>query len=127
MTRSDGHEAHDPASTGGSTNRLGWYQNWRERHQHPVSFGLHLIAIPLMPLAGVLVVIQLMEGAWHLWWRPLALLIVSYVIQWIGHLIEGNDMGELILVKKALGKPYIAIAPRYQGCRDQMTPSGQDG
>lgn len=92
----------------------GIYARWRERHQHPVSFALHAFAIPLMPLAGVLVVVQLIEGAWHLWWRPLVLLLFSYVVQWIGHLIEGNDMGEIIVIKKALGLPYIAVAPQYR-------------
>ena len=74
---------------------------------------LHMIAIPLMPLAGVLVVTQLIDSAWDLWWRPVLLLAFSYFIQWIGHVVEGNDMGEIILIKKMLGKPYIAVAPQY--------------
>ncbi|MHC5108814.1 MAG: Mpo1-like protein [Planctomycetota bacterium] len=87
--------------------------NWKERHQHPASFVLHMIGIPMIPLAGVVAVIQLVDGAWSLWWRPVLLLVVSYVLQWIGHVIEGNDMGEVILIKKMLGKPFVAISPRY--------------
>ena len=74
---------------------------------------LHALGIPLIPVAGIVAVLQLLDGAWSLWWRPVALLAVSYGLQGIGHLIEGNDMGELILVKKLLGKPYMAVSPRY--------------
>lgn len=66
-----------------------------------------------MPAAAVLGVIQLGDGAWGLWWRPVGLLVVSYAIQWFGHVIEGNDMGEVVLIKKWLGRPYIAVAPQY--------------
>lgn len=91
-----------------------WLSNWLERHQHPLSQVLHAVAIPMLPAAGVLAVVQLTEGAWSLWWRPVALLVVSYVLQWIGHRVEGNDMGEVILIKRALGKPYVAVSPRYR-------------
>lgn len=89
--------------------------NWLTRHQHPVSRGLHFVAIPLMPVALVIAGVQLADGAWSLWWRPVALLTISYAIQWAGHVIEGNDMGEVVLIKKALGVPYTAVSPRYGG------------
>jgi len=88
------------------------WKDWRDRHRHPVSMALHLIAIPMLLLAGMLIVVQFLDGAWDLWWRPAALVAISYLLQWIGHAVEGNDMGELILIKKLLGKPYVAIAPR---------------
>ncbi len=88
--------------------------NWLSRHQHPVSRWFHFLAIPLMPVAAVLGVSQVLDGAWELWWRPVGLLGISYAIQWAGHVIEGNDMGEVVLIKKLLGRPYVAIAPRYQ-------------
>ena len=68
----------------------------------------------MLPLAGYLVVVQLREGAWSLWWRPAGLVVLSYVLQWVGHWIEGNDMGEVIVVRKWLRKPYVAISPRFQ-------------
>ena len=95
-----------------------WYESWRVRHQHPISFVLHLVAIPMIPWALGLAGYQLYHGAWSLWWRPVALLVLSYGLQWIGHVIEGNDMGEVILVKKLLGKRYVAVSPRYGGQRD---------
>jgi len=68
----------------------------------------------MLPLAGYLVVVQLREGAWSLWWRPAGLVVLSYVLQWVGHRIEGNDMGEVIVVRKWLRKPYVGISPRFQ-------------
>jgi len=90
-----------------------WYTHWRRRHQHPVSFGLHLIGIPLTIACIPLAILQLTHDQWDLWWRPVALLVGGYLLQWIGHLIEGNDMGEVILIKKRLGKSYIAVSPKY--------------
>lgn len=66
----------------------------------------------MLLVAGYLVVVQVWEGAWSLWWRPAGLVVVSYILQWVGHRIEGNDMGEVILLRKLLGRPFIAIAPR---------------
>jgi hypothetical protein len=70
--------------------------------------------------ALVLAPLQLAAWRWDLWWRPATLLVGGYLLQWIGHLIEGNDMGEIILVKRWMGKPYIAVSPRYR--RDETQP-----
>jgi hypothetical protein len=91
-----------------------WLTNWLERHQHPVSFWLHMVGIPMTICAIMLALIQLVDWRWDLWWRPAILLLVGYLLQWIGHCIEGNDMGEIILIKKRLNRPYKAIGPRYQ-------------
>ena len=90
-----------------------WLQNWLERHQSRVSFALHTVGIPATIAALLLAGYQLYLWRWDLWWRPTALLAAGYLLQWIGHLWEGNDMGEVILVKKWLGRPYVAVAPRY--------------
>ena len=95
--------AHQPA----------WLRNWLERHQTRASFWLHAIGIPLTILAVALAGYQLWLWRWDLWWRPAGLLVIGYVLQYVGHIIEGNDMGEVILVKKMLGKPYVAVAPRF--------------
>jgi len=90
----------------------GIVQNWLERHRHPTSLWLHAIGIPMLVFGLVLGAWQLFHGMWSLWWRPVGLIVVSYILQWIGHRIEGNDMGEIILIKKLLGKPYIAVVDR---------------
>jgi hypothetical protein len=42
------------------------------------------------------------------------LIVLGYLLQWIGHRVEGNDVGELIPIKKLLGLPVVAIAPQYR-------------
>jgi len=78
---------------------------WLQRHQHPFSLTLHMVGIPLTVVGIVLACFQL-------WWWALGLFVGGYALQFVGHGIEGNDAGELILVKKVLGKPYVAVVPR---------------
>ncbi len=69
--------------------------------------------------AVVLAGLQLAAWRWDLWYRPVLWFAGGYLLQWIGHRIEGNDMGELILIKKWRGQPYVAVAPRYARQPDQ--------
>ena len=98
-----------------------WLSNWLARHRNPTSFWLHMVGIPMTIAAIPLAIVQLRDDRWDLWWRPAALFIGGYFLQWIGHRIEGNHMGELILIKKLRGKPYVAISPRYARPGDTPT------
>ncbi|MBI4581849.1 MAG: DUF962 domain-containing protein [Planctomycetes bacterium] len=91
-----------------------WLSRWLERHQNPLSLALHGVGIPLTIAAVVLAAVQLAAWRWDLWWRPSGLLAVGYLLQWLGHRIEGNDMGEVILLKRWLHRPYVAVSPRYR-------------
>jgi hypothetical protein len=102
----------------------GWLDNWRQRHRHPASLVLHGIGIPLTVAAVVLAGFQLAAWRWDLWWRPGLLVIGGYLLQWIGHRIEGNDMGEIILIKRWLGRDYVAVAPRYRAGDDCRGDTG---
>ena len=62
------------------------------------------IGIPLAVAALPLAAWQLYEWRWDLWWRPVVLLVVGYLLQWLGHLWEGNDLGEVVLIKKLLAQ-----------------------
>lgn len=81
--------------------------NWLERHQHPFSFAIHLIGIPLTLIGlGLLFVTD--------WYWGVSAFVLGYFLQWVGHRVEGNDVGELIPVKKLLGLPVVPIAPQYR-------------
>ena len=83
----------------------GFLSNWFERHRHPVSLALHLVGIPMTVVAVGFLIAR--------WWSTGAgLFVLGYALQFVGHAIEGNDAGELILVKRLLGLPYVAVAPR---------------
>lgn len=55
------------------------------------------------------------------WYWALATFALGYVLQWLGHLAEGNDVGEWAAVKSLLGLPYVGIAPRWQENRPGST------
>ena len=80
--------------------------NWLERHQLPFNFWLHMVGIPLA-LAGFVVVF------FEPWWG-LAAIVIGYLLQYIGHRAEGNDLGEWAGIKRLLGLPCVAISPRWQ-------------
>ncbi|HZT80531.1 MAG TPA: Mpo1-like protein [Gemmataceae bacterium] len=84
-------------------------RGWKERHQHPFNFGIHLIGIPLA-VAGVVLLFWPGVG----WYWGVGGLVVGYFLQWVGHQVEGNDVGEWAGIKRLLGLPYVGVAPRYQ-------------
>jgi uncharacterized membrane protein YGL010W len=82
------------------------WQGWRARHQLPFNFTLHMIGIPLA-FAG-LVALFFTD-----WYWGVAGLVVGYLLQYVGHRAEGNDVGEWAAIKRLLGLPYVGIAPRF--------------
>ena len=91
-------------------------RNWIERHQHPVSQTLHAVGIPLA-FVGLPVLLVLGRYGW-----AAAAFVAGFALQFLGHAFEGNDPGEIILVKKLLGKPYVEFgrgSPKNRGKGDQ--------
>ena len=81
-------------------------RNWRERHRLPFNFYIHLIGIPLA-ISGVGLLFFLP------WYWGVGAIGAGYLLQWIGHRAEGNDVGEWAAIKRLLGLPYTGIAPRW--------------
>ena len=80
---------------------------WLLRHRHPFNLAIHLIGIPLA-VAGVVLLFLVS------WYWGVAALVLGYLLQYIGHRVEGNDVGEWALIKRVLGLPYVAVSPRWQ-------------
>jgi len=100
----------------------GWVRKWLMRHQHPISFGLHMVGIPMTIASLVPLLIDLTSLS--MWGWATVLFLGGYALQFLGHAIEGNDAGEIILVKKWMGLPYTAVAPRWlQADISATTPS----
>jgi len=78
--------------------------NYGDRHRHPWNRCLHVCGLPLTFVLPVILLVQGVSWGW-----PLAAFLGGYALQFAGHAIEGNDAGEVILVKKALRMPYIDI------------------
>ena len=85
-------------------------RNWLDRHRNGFNFAIHMLGIPLA-FAGLPLLFLAP------WYWGVGAIAGGYVLQWVGHKAEGNDVGEFIPVKKLLGLPYVSIAPQYQGER----------
>ena len=48
------------------------------------------------------------------WYWGIAAIVAGYVLQWAGHRVEGNDVGEWAGIKRLLGLPYVGISPRWE-------------
>ncbi len=80
-------------------------RGYMTRHENPWNRALHLVGVPLAPIA-VVVLLALGRFAW-----AGAAFVGGYSLQWIGHRIEGNSMwdsleGQLV---KALLAPFRAL------------------
>jgi hypothetical protein len=83
---------------------------WLIRHQNPFNLAVHMVGIPVA-VAGIPLLF------FAPWWGVGAL-AVGYFLQWIGHRVEGNDVGEWAGIKRLLGLPYVAISPRYDADKE---------
>ncbi|MCA9073857.1 MAG: DUF962 domain-containing protein [Planctomycetaceae bacterium] len=81
-------------------------KNYALRHQHRGNQVLHVAGLPVTFVLPVIFLVEHQPS-----WAG-ACFIVGYVLQFAGHAIEGNDAGEVILVKRMLGMPYIDIVDR---------------
>ena len=81
-------------------------RNWLLRHQNAFNFWIHMLGIPLA-IAGVCLLFLTP------WYWGVGAIAAGYLLQWLGHQVEGNDVGEFIPVKRLLGLPVVAIAPQY--------------
>ena len=79
--------------------------NYIDRHMHPVNRILHLIGVPLTFVVSIVCLTK------ELWWPALGCFLGGYALQFLGHAIEGNDAGEVVLIKRLLGKPYREFGP----------------
>jgi hypothetical protein len=82
-------------------------RNWLMRHQNSFNFWIHMLGIPLA-VTGLLLLFFIP------WYWGVGAIVAGYLLQWIGHRVEGNDVGEFIPVKRLLGLPVVAIAPRRE-------------
>ena len=92
---------------------LRFVRNYIDRHQVFANQLLHLVGVPLTFVVSIVLLVLGEPG------RAAGAFVTGYVLQFIGHGIEGNDAGEMILVKKLLGKPYREFRPGHDPTRDQ--------
>lgn len=69
--------------------------DYAERHSHPVNAALHYVGVP-MAVTGLG---ALLLGKGRL---GLTLLAGGYLLQWAGHEAQGNEVGEVTLIRHLL-------------------------
>ena len=97
-------------------------ENWFQRHRDRRSLILHAVGIPLTVAAIPVLIAAIARPSAGLYALAAAMVGVGYALQFIGHALEGNDPGEMILIKKLFGRPYQAIAdPSAKEQNDERT------
>jgi hypothetical protein len=78
--------------------RLRWFfRDYFERHAHPLNAALHLLGVP----AALWGLVRLLGGSVT---GGLAWIAFGYALQWLGHRVQGNELGEWILLKNLAGR-----------------------
>jgi hypothetical protein len=80
-------------------NKIRWFlMDYASRHRHPWNRALHVVGVPLAPCLCLFWLLQgqLLAGG--------AAFAAGYSLQWLGHQLEGNEVGEWILIKKLAGR-----------------------
>lgn len=86
-------------------------QDWLDRHRDPMSFVLHMFGIPPTILGVLLIPIYVMLISVPIFLLALGLFVGGYLIQFLGHLLDASEPGEIIYLRSKLGWSYPAIAP----------------
>jgi len=65
-----------------------WIAEYSESHQHPLNRLTHTFGIPMIIVSLVMFVVAIF---WHsVLWYAVALFVVGWALQFIGHAIEGK-------------------------------------
>lgn len=84
-------------------------QGWIARHRGPTSFVLHMLGIPPTIVGVLLLPIYVVLMSVSLFLFALVLFVGGYLVQFLGHALEGTDPGEIIFFKRKLGLPYVEV------------------
>lgn len=84
--------------------------NWVERHRDPRSFTLHLFGIPPTILGVLLIPVYTMLLSPLVFGFALALFLGGFVLQFLGHALDGTEPGEIKGLRKLLAKRRKARA-----------------
>jgi uncharacterized membrane protein YGL010W len=91
--------------------------NWLERHRDPRSFALHMIGIPPTLMGVLLFPVYLGLLSFPIFVLSLALFVGGYMIQFLGHALDGTEPGEWAALKKWFAKRYTGVLARPKSTR----------
>jgi hypothetical protein len=85
--------------------------DWMERHRNPASFVLHMIGIPPTILGVLLIPVYVLLVSIPIFLLALTMFVGGYLIQFLGHAIDGTEPGEITYLRRKLGWSYAPISP----------------
>jgi hypothetical protein len=85
-------------------------EGWIARHRDPTSFVLHMFGIPATILGVLLIPIYVMLISIPIFLFALALFVGGYLIQFLGHVVDWTEPGEIAYLRRKLGWSYAKIA-----------------
>src|ERR1041385_4793636 len=65
-----------------------WVAQYAASHQHPVNRACHTVGIPLIAISILLVPLTIWRSGSWVW--PVALFVIGWAFQFIGHAFEGK-------------------------------------
>lgn len=97
-------------------------QDWLARHARPVSFLLHMVGIPVTLIGVLIIPVYIALLSLPIFLFSISIFIVGYLIQFLGHALEGSEPGEVSYLRrkfvrslrKRLGKTIAATSPPRQ-------------
>ena len=78
--------------------------NWIERHRDPRSFALHILGIPGTILGVLLVPIYVLLLSIPVFLLSATLFVGGFLLQFLGHAIDGTEPGEIKALRKWIRK-----------------------
>lgn len=83
-------------------------ENWIERHNRPVSFILHMIGIPLSIVGVLMLPMAVPTLSLRILGSSLALFVLGYAFQFLGHALEGSEPGEIMALRRWLTRSRVS-------------------
>ena len=77
-------------------------QDWLARHGRPVSFVLHILGIPLTLLGVLMLPVAAGALSARVFAFSAGLFVVGYLVQFLGHALEGTEPGEVAYLRRKL-------------------------
>lgn len=97
-------------------------QDWLTRHGRPVNFTLHMVGIPMTLIGGLMVPIYVWLLSWPVFAFSVSLFVAGYLVQFLGHALEGTEPGEIAYVRRKLVR---SIRKRVNKAIVAAVPPGQ--
>ncbi len=97
-------------------------EDWLARHSRPVNFTLHIVGIPLTITGVLLIPVYMILLSLPIFIFATGLFVVGYLVQFLGHALEGSEPGEIAYLRKKLTR---SIRKRVHKTIAATVPAGK--